>query len=330
MSHYLVLVVGDNVEEQLAPYDENLKVKPFLNEEMKPAKIIEAIKRAIKKKYYEDETEILQRWIDFYEEKGWEALMKKHRHYINKVFMESWYGELIAPDGKVYSTYNKNAKWDWYQIGGRWADCLRLKRREPTEEDIEKIEAIGLTFEEVEKIAEKIKNNEDIGGDRKNLPALKLYYQAIYPKGGLGEPSLLFDNFTRSPGRCDIAKKGDIDTESKETELKETAAELWEKWQEVKEKDEDTRKKFLTESLGFLHTKRDVELLNTMTKDEYTECHGTWAPYALLWNDTWYSRGDMGWWGISYNEENQWKGTFKELWNQIPDDETITAVDCHI
>ena len=28
MSHYTVLVIGDNIEEQLAPYDENLEVDP--------------------------------------------------------------------------------------------------------------------------------------------------------------------------------------------------------------------------------------------------------------------------------------------------------------
>ena len=32
--------------------------------------------------------------------------------------------ENIAPDGSLRNTYNPNAKWDWYQIGGRWAGNL--------------------------------------------------------------------------------------------------------------------------------------------------------------------------------------------------------------
>ena len=31
MSHFKVLVIGENVEEQLAPYDENLEVEPYID-----------------------------------------------------------------------------------------------------------------------------------------------------------------------------------------------------------------------------------------------------------------------------------------------------------
>jgi hypothetical protein len=33
------------------------------------------------------------------------------------------------PDGKLgeFSTYNPKSKWDWYQLGGRWSDFLKLK-----------------------------------------------------------------------------------------------------------------------------------------------------------------------------------------------------------
>ena len=32
MAHFAVLVVGDNVEEQMAPYDEELEVDPYIEE----------------------------------------------------------------------------------------------------------------------------------------------------------------------------------------------------------------------------------------------------------------------------------------------------------
>ena len=35
--------------------------------------------------------------------------------------------ENIQPDGSVYSEYNPNSKWDWYEVGGRWKNLLRLK-----------------------------------------------------------------------------------------------------------------------------------------------------------------------------------------------------------
>ena len=30
MSHFSVLVIGDNVDKQLAPYNENIKVEPYV------------------------------------------------------------------------------------------------------------------------------------------------------------------------------------------------------------------------------------------------------------------------------------------------------------
>ena len=36
-------------------------------------------------------------------------------------------GFIIDKEGNLYSTANPNAKWDWYEKGGRWEDFLRLK-----------------------------------------------------------------------------------------------------------------------------------------------------------------------------------------------------------
>lgn len=33
----------------------------------------------------------------------------------------------IHEDGSVWRTYNNDAKWDWYQMGGRYAGRLKLK-----------------------------------------------------------------------------------------------------------------------------------------------------------------------------------------------------------
>lgn len=42
-----------------------------------------------------------------------------------------WYNDNEDSDfdeeGNVYSTYNPQSKWDWYEIGGRWAKSLLLK-----------------------------------------------------------------------------------------------------------------------------------------------------------------------------------------------------------
>jgi len=99
MSHYKVLIIhneNQNIEELLAPYDENLEVEPYLK-----YKYDEAIKKA--KEEYDDnysEKELIKNYADDY-------------------------GYIILDDG-LYSTYNPNSKWDWYQIGGRFDGELML------------------------------------------------------------------------------------------------------------------------------------------------------------------------------------------------------------
>ena len=106
MSHFVVLVIGGDVEGQLAPFDENLRVEEYEN-------------------YLTDED--VTRMKEYYEKQGedvstTEKLLK---------FMPEWNGGEggVSEDGRLFylSTYNPNSKWDWYQIGGRWSGYFRLK-----------------------------------------------------------------------------------------------------------------------------------------------------------------------------------------------------------
>lgn len=109
MSHFVVMVIGDNPGNQLEPFDENIEVDEY--------------ERRIVSE--EDKKEML----DYY---------KKH-HYTFSSFDEcyehlggKWDGNRCrkGEDGiwREYSTYNPKSKWDWYVLGGRWSgDYLRLK-----------------------------------------------------------------------------------------------------------------------------------------------------------------------------------------------------------
>ena len=100
MSHYAVLVLhkeDQNIDTLLAPYNENLEVEPYLK-----LTNDEAIIKA--KEIYDDnnysEKELIKNYADDY-------------------------GYIILNDG-LYSTYNPNSKWDWYEIGGRFSKGLEL------------------------------------------------------------------------------------------------------------------------------------------------------------------------------------------------------------
>ena len=114
MTHFAVLVVGDNVEEQMAPYDENLEVDPYIEEggDDDYTSIIKALcwdndpNNSYQVGFTRDSTpqEILDNW--------------------------SGPGEWVKNDrGRYvrYSTYNPKSKWDWYVIGGRFSGSMRHK-----------------------------------------------------------------------------------------------------------------------------------------------------------------------------------------------------------
>lgn len=87
--HYKVLVLGDNVEELLAPYNENIEVAPYVDKTFEECR---------------------------------ETLEKMERRTISDKEVLDYYDDELDEDGNLISTYNPKSKWDWYIIGGRWSD----------------------------------------------------------------------------------------------------------------------------------------------------------------------------------------------------------------
>lgn len=97
MSHFVVMVVGDNPEKQLAPFDENLEVPEYCVGE-----VSDADKKSMMDYYKSDNFD------ECYAQYGedWDrGICRKNE---NGIWCE-------------YSTYNPNSKWDWYKLGGRWS-----------------------------------------------------------------------------------------------------------------------------------------------------------------------------------------------------------------
>lgn len=87
--HYKVLVLGKNVEELLAPYDENLEVEPYVYKTMEEAR-----------------AELVEYTAEEYTDEE----------------VAKYFGAKLDEDGNLLTTSNPNSKWDWYSIGGRWGD----------------------------------------------------------------------------------------------------------------------------------------------------------------------------------------------------------------
>jgi hypothetical protein len=105
MSHYAVAVFhrkNQDIDDLLAPYWEELDVDPYIDLTRD-----EAI--AYGKANITDEEQSGKS-----DEEIWQIVA-------------DWYGGKTDDDGNIYSTYNPNSKWDWYEVGGRFSGMLKRK-----------------------------------------------------------------------------------------------------------------------------------------------------------------------------------------------------------
>lgn len=110
MSHFTVLVIGDDPEGQLAPYSECIEVGPYVREDVS---ILDQkrFQEYYSKKHPEDS------------ELPFAAMYAKYGYAWNGA---SW---KCNSDGvwQDWSTYNPQSKWDWYSLGGRWMGYFKMK-----------------------------------------------------------------------------------------------------------------------------------------------------------------------------------------------------------
>lgn len=186
MSHYSVAVITKSGTEEevvnlLSPFNENLDVEPYMVATKKEA--IEEGKEEAKTslEYYIKQKEKLEKDIDNHfsllSKEEYENRMddineeiKKYSDY-DKWTDEQYYQEYINynfgsthdigglkedgyidDEGNIYDTYNENSKWDWYVIGGRFKNLLKIKGENTLSCDSEKISNVDFEYKKPEYI----------------------------------------------------------------------------------------------------------------------------------------------------------------------------------
>ncbi len=107
MTHFKVLVIGEDADEQLEKYDEHIVVPEY-----KVRDLTDKDKQSV---------------IDYYKDgDDFETVYSKHG--------ESWNGGRWHKDSdgvwSVFSRRNPDARWDYYSLGGRWEESLVLRNGE--------------------------------------------------------------------------------------------------------------------------------------------------------------------------------------------------------
>jgi len=136
MSHFAVLVIGDNVEEQLAKYDESIEMPRYVKhtkEELivEEKKSIEEYKNGTYAQYLADPVKYAENVNNEnhlkYVSEEFPKKLEMNDEEIYQQAIKYYEEEYLGPDGEVYSTYNPDSKWDWYEVGGRYAGRIAVK-----------------------------------------------------------------------------------------------------------------------------------------------------------------------------------------------------------
>lgn len=292
MSHSTCLVIGENPEEMLAPYDEGIEVDPY-------------------RSYWEDDKP-QDSWAfgplvennNLDENADWKQFVIAYN--------ESYFSEgfsLIYDEEKdrVYSmsTYNPKSKWDWYSLGGRWTGFFKLNsnaRGVVGRPGLMTKSALPGYVDQVRKF------DIDFDGVRVKAEAEAISFHAQCRVVLADHPILLTWQKIREmfPGDIEEARKYYRDQPAKKA-LVDAGIYI----------DDPAKYLFLGED-------------DPATAYINSKVSEVGIPYAILNADGWHECGRMGWFGISIDEDDEWPIKAQALIDAAPDDALFSLYDLHI
>ncbi len=300
MSHFSVAVITSGkptratLEEILAPYDEQLECRNVITREQLIASRKETIAKLAKdyEEYKKDEEaffaknpfsdrsslEKVPQMLKWTDEQCYQAELSCYDD-------EEYYER--TPDGGVIDPYNPNSKWDWWEIGGRWAGYLYVKSG-------------ALRGRQV-----TIGKKSWVHGE--SDPYVSQYVDCM---------------------RVDGAKIKDLVFPTCERDRKR-AERFWELYIDGQEPQNDEERAMLKD----VFYRKEYFIDNYKTKENYAKAVSMFTTYAIITKDgKWHQQGQMGWWGMSTDEDILgWVDGYDDLvFKNADEDDYMTIIDCHI
>lgn len=202
------------------------------------------------------------------------------------------YGGWKERDGRFYDRTNPNKKWDWWVVGGRYSGRLTLKNGTT----VDHARWGDLDFSHREKTL--IERGEKLWA---------IYAEAVGDFAELPKP---WPEFWRVFG------DRNIEAAREAYNTLPVIARILERRRELDIWIDDPVEEFGTD--------RDAYLKKCAAYARST--------YAIVKDGTWNERGEMGWFGMSYNEKSitDWAEAYEKITASIRPDQFVTMVDCHI
>ena len=302
MSHFTCLVIGDNPEEQLAPYGD-FDVPRYFDS------IVSDEDFSGFREWYTTENSVAG--ITKSQAAG-NAMLSDEELYGK--FGGDWDGyawqkEWVNLQGfrwVEYSTYNPKMKWDYHQLGGRWSGFFKLipygkgrlgvcgGKRIDREFDCDQALKEDIDFDSMITIA-------GIRAERRYDKVMR--FMGHLPRNRSWENVL--------SQYKDIVKARKVYKNQLRCELVES---------------NDSFRKFLNPALSV-----DEFLIN---RNEYIENAklSAYSVFAVVKDGVWYERGEMGLWlSVAIKvEKTEWNRKVTELIDELPGDTLLSVYDCHM
>lgn len=142
MSHFTVLVTGENPKEQLAPFNEDVYAgSPYASFNDETDEYREGYENGFTDMVRLKSGEVLSKYDDRFRTRGLFdqkfivpsdakeiTISHKERYGTFEKYCDEYYGA-TENNGRYGFWANPNAKWDWYKLGGRWGGFFNLVKR---------------------------------------------------------------------------------------------------------------------------------------------------------------------------------------------------------
>lgn len=304
MSHFSVVIIGENPEDQLAPFTEN---------------VAKGDKFAV---FQEPDEDLKSCWNE-----------NNHEYESFDEYVRDYWGYDFDEDiGRFGLWCNPNAKWDWYQLGGRFSGFFKLKPQFDGEGVCGNKGLMGSCRNDSNLHVDKaLKGQIDFEGmindAREDARNYYLWVQSQFLNNIIPKIEKTWDEFL-----SDVDSKVISIDDARRMYHAQPSVLLWKNAVEV------------TRNIQSHHSDTIVDFVDRIYWDglenfqisleEYVDNAGNEAfvPFAMLNNGTWSEKGRMGWWGevSGAMNQNDWNKYVTETILALPNNTPISLYDCHI
>lgn len=355
MSHFTVLVIGEDPNTALAPFQENnLNDCPeefleFVEVDYKEGFNTEDISVYINS----DDSEIIISYNEYSKLNEYDRL----QYYEDKIPLVDFYndynqymldcGYTFNDKIQKFGYYeNPNAKWDWWKLGGRWCGFFKLK--EGCKGALGSSSLVTDDFFKGNYADSALKGDIDFDF-MINTARDKANIEFDIIEQLLCNNDLNFNNITTYSFTELINEPSKVYTLNKNLSSKYSTP------SSIKTILEEgvCSSNFISAIRYFYNLQTIVKIINTEDRLRCFDCcidkyclnkenpresyinksvKTAYTTFAVVYKGEWFERGTMDWWGCVSDEKDldTWAKEFNELVLSLQDDTLLSLIDCHI